>query len=112
MDPNRWVSIDPENKAPSVIKAELAKSGFAIGRAINEPGWIKIGATCSANRRSMWYRVQYEEIPLEQYQMRAIKIELCSGHEGDDHYTVLDRSNPLFDALFEIFTDAEIAAET
>lgn len=79
-----------------------------------EPGWVKIGATCSAGRRSMWWRVTYEgvEDPNSMYSRRPILIELCAGREGDDEYLQIDRTNPAFDGLMDVFSSAEFAAET
>lgn len=42
----------------------------------NEPGWVKIGATCSAGRRSLWWRVNLVEG----------RHALCPSCGGDDYH--------------------------
>lgn len=78
-----------------------------------EPGWIKIGATCSAGRRSLWWRVNlkpttrtHDDLTTEQRALLEeagvdpdqpfvsvediVSIELCAGREGDDAYMKIE----------------------
>lgn len=73
-----------------------------------EPGWTKIGATCSAGRRSLWLRVT----SLKEDANLPEVVELCAGREGDDAYVKIDKSNPLFVELWDLFCAAQFAAET
>ncbi len=74
------------------------------GRA-SQPGWVRIGVTCSAGRRSMWARITPES-------GEPTSLELCAGREGDDAYLLVRRGDPAFDGLLAVVETAIFAAET
>lgn len=65
-----------------------------------DPRWVRIGGLCSAGRRSLWVRIGEG------------KIELCAGREGDDNQVTIDKSNPQFETLKELFSTAVWAVTT
>lgn len=85
-----------------------------------EPGWIEIGKRCSVGRRSLWVRFDWRfeavDPPLAgaTWSMWSIldAVELCAGREGDDQFVRIDRSNPQFFELADLFGVAKFAAET
>ena len=81
---------------------------------IDEPGWTEIGKRCSADRRSMWLRINWVSPEAEQTGYvtleRVMSFELCAGREGDDGYVLVDKSNPQFAALLDVMLTAEYAA--
>lgn len=101
----------------------------------DEPGWVKIGATCSAGRRSLWWRVNLRpadrvyHVTVEQratleeagvdpdrpfVDFKDVEsIELCAGREGDDAYVKLvNDGGPQFYAMWDVLSSAEFAAGT
>lgn len=83
-----------------------------------EEGWREIGKSCSANRRSMWLRLNPKpEAVIEEGVFYAAaqnmeSFELCAGREGDDAYVKVDPTNPQFEELLDLVTTALFAAET
>lgn len=83
-----------------------------------EPGWVKIGITCSAGRRSLWWRVNLraglleEEINVVEIKDIA-SIELCAGREGDDAYVRIENDGgKQFYDLWDVLSCAQFASET
>lgn len=72
--------------------------------------WVEIGKRCSANRRSLWVRINYRE--LDATNDTVASIELCAGREGDDSYVLLDESDPKFALLLDLFNTQIFAVET
>ncbi|OFV83113.1 MAG: hypothetical protein A2W26_04845 [Acidobacteria bacterium RBG_16_64_8] len=83
-------------------------------RRCDETGWVKIGATCSAGRRSLWLRVNYkpDANPLVTLSNQVESFELCAGRGGDDAYVEIANDNPAFAELLDIMLTAQFAAET
>jgi hypothetical protein len=86
-----------------------------------EPGYAKIGATCSAGRRSLWMRLNYSPEGRQHGEEHGVlmadtdtveSIELCAGREGDDDYLRIDHTNPQFAEILGILLTALFAAET
>jgi hypothetical protein len=85
-----------------------------IMRRCDESAWVKIGATCSAGRRSLWLRVNYKSDanPLVTLQDEVESFELCAGREGDDSYVKIAHDNPQFVDLLNVMLDARFASYT
>ena len=62
---------------------------------LDEPGWVKIGQTCKAGRRSLWFR-EPAGPDLRPSHYLPPYFELCAGREGDDDYVrmVLPETEP------------------
>lgn len=77
-------------------------------------GWIDIGKTCSAGRRSLWLKINYKpKYNKHIIQSQDVKnFELCAGREGADSYVCITPTNPQFIELFDLFLTAKFAAET
>ena len=88
-DVRRRVQTAPEGKRP--LRDE---------RGISWDGWIKIGATCSVGRRSLWLR-EGDGF-----------FELRAGREGGDAYVKVTVDNPQYRELLDVVTTAEFAAKT
>lgn len=77
--------------------------------------WVDIGKRCSANRRSLWLKINpkpgHEEDNLITI-ANVENIELCAGREGDDSYVKIPSTNPLFAELLDLFLTAQFAADT
>ena len=76
-----------------------------------EPGWIRIGRTCSKGRRSLWIRGVREVIadgdcrPGERVGgQRLVAFEMRSGRDGDDGYVRIDDTNPQFAELWDVIS--------
>lgn len=78
----------------------------------SEPGWIEIGKRCSADRRSLWARLNFKSPPHPATNENIESIELCAGREGDDAYAIIHSDNPSFAALLEVILTAQYAATT
>lgn len=78
-----------------------------------DDGWIEIGKRCSANRRSLWLRINYSEstATITDYDT-VTSIELCAGREGDDAYVLLDKSDSKFTLLLDLFSTQRFAVES
>mgnify|MGYP001617658492 CR=1 FL=1 len=73
-------------------------------RAKESDGWERIGAIDAARRRSIWMKLDEIDLAALSFKSSNIKrIELCAGREGSDFYCVIDRSNPQFGELLELF---------
>jgi hypothetical protein len=92
------------------------KSIDDVNAHVTEDGWERIGAVCSAGRRSIWMRLTFEEsAPLAGLYDDAgavTQIELRGGREGDDDYLVITRDNPQFGELLDFFCTARFAVQT
>lgn len=97
--------------------------GVSVSRS-NEPGWVKIGITCSAGRRSLWFRENYKlgrpeilsndpNVGVYIYWADIESFELCAGREGDDeHVKVSNDDSKLAYELWSVLCAARFAAET
>lgn len=65
-----------------------------------EPGWVRIGVTCSSGRRSLWVRIDSDF------------FELRAGRGGNDSYVKVTRDNPAFPQLLDVLLRAVFAAES
>lgn len=75
-----------------------------------ENGWYRVGRYDSAWRRSVWARIRPHhvfdaELPVE-------TVELRAGREGEDFYFIAVKGDPCFEALTDIFNDAQLRTET
>lgn len=73
-----------------------------------EDGWVEIGKRCSANRRSLWLKINYSG----GHDNTVTSIELCAGREGDDSYVLLDKSDSKFALLLDLFSTQQFAVES
>lgn len=85
-----------------------------------EPGWIRIGRYDDVRRRSLWVRLTdkngkhlsletiYNEDNLEVQDESIVRVEICTGREGDDGYFSLSADDPTcsFDDLVGVLTDS------
>jgi len=67
-----------------------------------EPGWFRIGRWCSAERRSLWARLDSD----------SGAVELCAGREGDDAYVRVERGDAAHEGILDVVTYAKYATET
>lgn len=80
---------------------------------ITEDGWERIGAVCSAGRRSVWMRLRRRDDALPHDCADNVEeLELCAGREGDDEHLVIPRANPLFAELLSVLLAARFAVQT
>ncbi len=77
-------------------------------------GWQRIGQVCSAGRRSLWMRLEYNKTQTGLYDgpSEVAAIELCAGREGDDDYLKITKDNPQFEGLLGMFCSARFAVWT
>lgn len=79
-----------------------------------EPGYVKIGITCKAGRRSLWFRENWREGANENVKEVGdlLSFELCAGREGDDSYVKVenDGSKQFYD-LWDVLSTAMFAGE-
>jgi hypothetical protein len=80
-----------------------------------EHGWVKIGITCSAGRRSLWFRENYRsdwDGNVRRFEQLE-SFELCAGREGADAYVKFENNSSLqvYD-LWNVLTAARFASET
>ena len=71
----------------------------SIRRALDDPGWLRIGRWGGSYRRSLWSRIT------------RYGVELCSGREGDDSYVHLAPKHPLYTAFDELVSRQEYAVQ-
>lgn len=83
----------------------------AAAAPIEDAAWVRIGAWCSAHRRSAWMRVVMTEVA-PGCRPHIERLELRAGREGDDVVLIIDRSNPQFEALYDLFTTMRFAVES
>jgi hypothetical protein len=88
--------------------------------ALTSHGWTRIGATDSAERRSVWMRLTYRAdalcgangLPLEDTSETVAKIEIRAGREGDDLFATFEPSNPQFSEILGVFLAARYAVQS
>ena len=64
-----------------------------MNNRIDEEGWIRIGIIDSTQRRSMWMRLTYAPGGSLYTYSEVIRIELCSGREGNDDYVSFEKAD-------------------
>lgn len=70
----------------------------------NAAGWHRVGRYDGARRRALWVRfVDLDDMHLE---TTCEAIELCAGREGDDAYVRIDKNDPRFGELLDVFLRA------
>lgn len=75
-----------------------------------DPGWIRIGKTCTAGRRSLW--IKWEEEDVSGAKIKRVAFTLRAGREGDDSIVRVTRDNPQWRDLEDVLSTAQFAAET
>lgn len=82
------------------IDFEFREEHYVYG----EPGWIRIGRFCDAERRSLWLRWLGTDTTTEGF-------ELCAGREGGDAHVKILPGCDVYDALVRVMKTQVFAAQ-
>lgn len=110
------VRIEPSREAMSGPFAADNPMAWPLldSQYLNHHGWERIGPVDKAGQRSLWLRLHHEGADCDGYAHDAcgyiddvrtvVRIEIRGGRQGGDFYMKLERKDPAFEQMLNLFT--------